>query len=173
MKARKLFALGLALVMLLASVSALADFTPVPVGEKGNGTREYVEPPEGDWLQPYSEIVNIRVVKGQGSDVVFENGEDQTNNAWIRGWYNDLGIEVTHDWIDEGNTQYTQKLNMTIASGDLPDVFRCNYIQFRQLVKAGLIPTREGYRGAVRLREKTAEEVAAERKEREERHKRE
>ena len=139
MKARKLFALGLALVMLLASVSALADFTPVPVGEKGNGTREYVEPPEGDWLQPYPEIVNIRVVKGQGSDVVFENGEDQTNNAWIRGWYNDLGIEVTHDWIDEGNTQYTQKLNMTIASGDLPDVFRCNYIQFRQLVAAGMI----------------------------------
>ena len=36
-----------------------------------------------------------------------------------------------------------------------------------------LIPTNEGYRGAVRLREKTAEEVAAERREREERHKRE
>lgn len=32
--------------------------------------------------------------------------------------------------------------------------------------KGNLIPTKEGYRGAVRLREKTAEEVAAERAER-------
>ena len=139
MKARKLVSMALALIMLLTACSALADFTPVPVGERGTGTREYVEPPEGDWLQPYSEIVNIRTVKGQGSDVVFENGEDQSNNYWIRGWYNDLGIEVTYDWIDEGNTQYTQKLNMTIATGDLPDVFRCNYVTFRQLVKAGAL----------------------------------
>ena len=36
-----------------------------------------------------------------------------------------------------------------------------------------LIPTREGYRGAVRQREKTVEEISAERREREERHKRE
>ena len=136
---KKLVTMLLALMMLVSSFSALAEFTPVPVGEPGNGTREYVEPPEGDWKTPYSEIVNIRTVKGQGSDVVFEAGEDQSNNEWIRAYYNDLGIEVTYDWIDEGNTQYTQKLNMTIATGDLPDVFRCNYIQFRQLMKAGLI----------------------------------
>lgn len=42
-----------------------------------------------------------------------------------------------------------------------------------RFAKGGLIPTREGYRGAVRQRVKTAEEVAAERREREERHKRE
>ncbi|MBQ8972212.1 MAG: extracellular solute-binding protein [Clostridia bacterium] len=136
---KKLLTLGIALLMILSSVSALAEFTPVPVGEVGTGTREYVEPPEGDWDTPYTEIVNIRTVKGQGADVVFEAGEDQSNNEWTRGWYNDLGIEVSYDWIDEGNTQYTQKLNMTIATGDLPDVFRCNYIQFRQLMKAGLI----------------------------------
>ena len=136
---KKLVSMLLALMMLASCASALAEFTPVPVGEPGNGTREYVEPPEGDWKTPYTEIVNIRTVKGQGSDVVFEAGEDQSNNEWIRAYYNDLGIEVTYDWIDEGNTQYTQKLNMTIATGDLPDAFRCNYIQFRQLMKAGLI----------------------------------
>ena len=138
-KMLKLCSLMLALLLALSPFSALAEFQPVPVGEPGHGTREYVEPPEGDWLQPYSEIVNIRTVKGQGSDVVFEAGEDQSNNEWIRGWYNDLGIEVTYDWIDEGNTQYTQKLNMTISTGNLPDVFRVNYIQFRQLMKAGLL----------------------------------
>ena len=140
MKARKMITLLLAALMALSCFGALAEFTPIPVGQiGGNGTREYVEPPEGAWDEPYSEIVNIRTVKGQGSDLVFEPGEDQSNNEWVRSWYNDLGIEVTYDWIDEGNTQYPQKLNMTIATGDLPDVFRCNYIQFRQLMKAGLI----------------------------------
>ena len=87
MKARKLVTLLLALVMILMSTSAMAEFTPTPIGEVGNATREYVEPPEGDWMTPYDPVVNIRTVKGQGSDVVFEPGEDQTNNYWIRGWY--------------------------------------------------------------------------------------
>ncbi len=42
-----------------------------------------------------------------------------------------------------------------------------------RFAKGNLIPTAEGYRGAVRQRVKTAAEVAAERKEREERHKKE
>ena len=42
-----------------------------------------------------------------------------------------------------------------------------------RFAEGDLIPTNEGYRGAVRVREKTVEEVSAERKEREERAKRE
>ncbi len=42
-----------------------------------------------------------------------------------------------------------------------------------RFAEGGLIPTLEGYRGAVRVREKTVEEISAERKEREARHKRE
>ena len=42
-----------------------------------------------------------------------------------------------------------------------------------RFAQGNLIPTREGYRGAVRQRVKTAEEVSAERREREERHKKE
>ena len=99
MKVRKWLTLVLALLMALSCVSALAEFTPIPIGEVGDATREYVEPPEGDWLTPYDPVVNIRLAKGQGSDVVFENGEDQTNNEWIRAWYNKLGVQVSYDWI--------------------------------------------------------------------------
>ena len=49
---KKLVAMFLALMMLVSCASALAEFTPVPVGEPGHGTREYVEPPEGDWKTP-------------------------------------------------------------------------------------------------------------------------
>ncbi|MDR0637213.1 MAG: extracellular solute-binding protein [Treponema sp.] len=113
--------------------------TPSSIGKAGGGTREPQPVPEGDWKQPYPNLVNITTVKSAGNDIVYEPGDDETNNPWIRAWKNDLGIEVTYDWIDQGGTQYDTKLNMAIASKTLPDVFRCNYIQFRQLVQAGLL----------------------------------
>ena len=70
---------------------------------------------------------------------MFEDGDSHTNNPWTRAWLEQLGIEVTHEWVDDGNTQYDTKLNMTIATGNLPDVFKVNYVQFRQLVQADLL----------------------------------
>ena len=61
---KKLLTMALVLLMILSSVSALAEFKPTPIGEVGDATREYVEPPEGDWLTPYDPVVNIRLAKG-------------------------------------------------------------------------------------------------------------
>ncbi len=116
-----------------------AENTTAKVGQVGTSSREFQPVPEGDWKQPYETMVNITTVKGTGSDQVFEPGDDQANNPWTRAWKDELGIEVTYDWIDEGGTQYDTKLNMAIASGTLPDAFKCNYIQFRQLMQAGLL----------------------------------
>lgn len=110
----------------------------ISLGE-ATGTRDEVPIPEGDWMAPYETVVNITTVKGTGVDQVFDDGDNHTNNPWTRAWRDRLGIEVTYDWIDDGNTQYDTKLNMTIASGKLPDVFKCNYVQFRQLMQAGLL----------------------------------
>jgi putative aldouronate transport system substrate-binding protein len=113
--------------------------TPARVGQSGGGSREPQAVPAGDWKQPYAVTVNVTTVKSVGNDVVYESGDDETNNPWIRAWKKDLGIEVTYDWIDMGGAQYDTKLNMAIASKTLPDVFKCNYIQFRQLMQAGLL----------------------------------
>ncbi|MDR1600294.1 MAG: hypothetical protein LBS11_10580 [Oscillospiraceae bacterium] len=120
--------LALALAVLLTGVTAFAA-----------GTRDAQPIPQGDWLTPYDPPVNITTVKGTGHDLVYEDGDTAYANPWTRAWLSDLGVEVTYDWIDEGNTQYDTKLNMTIASGKLPDAFKCNYVQFRQLTQAGLL----------------------------------
>ena len=130
LRLKKSFAFALALIMLFA-LSATA--------EQPKGTREAQPVPEGDWKTPYPTLVNITTVKGAGADQVFENGDSHHNNPWTRAWKDQLGIEVTYEWVDDGNTQYDTKLNMTIASGKLPDVFKCNYVQFRQLMQAGLL----------------------------------
>lgn len=104
------------------------------------GTREAQPIPEGEWYEPYPETVHLTTVKGFGADTVFEGNDDHTSNPWTRAWEEKLGIKVTYDWvINNANNQYTDKLNMTIASGALPDVFKCNYVQFRQLMEAGLL----------------------------------
>ncbi len=126
-------------VSVLLVVMMLLALTPAMAEQTAKGTREAQPIPEGSWDAPYPTVINITTVKGTGMDQVFENGDDQRNNPWTRAWLNELGIEVTYDWIDEGNTQYDTKLNMTIASGTLPDVFKCNYVQFRQLMEAGLL----------------------------------
>ena len=123
---------------LLLVVMMIMSLTPVQA-QQAVGTREPQQVPEGDWLAPYPTVVNITTVKGQGMDVVYEPGDDHSNNPWTRAWLEKLGIEVTYDWVDDGNTQYATKLNMTIASGNLPDVFKCNYVQYRQLMQAGLL----------------------------------
>ncbi len=130
--ARQFLSVLVVIMMLLSMVPAMAE-------QAAKGTREAQPIPEGDWSAPYTTVVNITTVKGTGMDQVFENGDDQRNNPWTRAWQDKLGIEVTYDWIDEGNTQYPTKLNMTIASGNLPDTFKCNYVQFRQLMQAGLL----------------------------------
>lgn len=109
------------------------------VGEAGSGSREFQQVPEGDWNQPYETMVNIKTAKVAGLDQTFETGDDQTNNPWTRAWKQDLGIEVTYDWVDSEQAMYDTKLNMAIASKTMPDVFKCNYIQYRQLMQAGLI----------------------------------
>jgi len=123
-----------------ATTTAAANSGPAAqIGQPGAGSRDAQPVPAGDWKQPYATMVNITTVKGSGADQVFEAGDSEANNQWTRAWKKDLGIEVTYDWIDEGGTQFDTKLNMAIASQTLPDAFKCNYIQFRQLMQAGTI----------------------------------
>jgi putative aldouronate transport system substrate-binding protein len=70
--------------------------------------------------------------------MLFENGDDMTNNDWIRAIKRDLNIDIVTDWLST-HADYETKLNLAIASGQLPDAFYCNATQFRQLMDAGLL----------------------------------
>jgi len=105
----------------------------------GASTREFVEVPEGEWSTPYATTVNITGCMTMGQDWVFENGDDVHNNPWTRAWKDKLNIEVKWDWVETNSTQYDTKLNMSIAAGLVPDVFKANYVQYRQLREAGLL----------------------------------
>ena len=123
---KKLFALLLASVLLLAAACQTTTT---------GSTRAFVPVPEGDWKAPYETTVNINAATRITNNLVFENGDDMHNNPWIRAWKDDLNIEVTWKWTVPQGPEFEQRVNLDIAAGNLPDVFKVNYTQFRQLVE--------------------------------------
>lgn len=59
------------------------------------------------------------------------------NNPYAWAYQEDLGIKVKCLW-EVPKTQYTEKLNVAIASNQLPDIFEVNAIQLNKLVKMGV-----------------------------------
>ena len=89
-----------------------------------------------DIWAPYEETVTLRTVTSEIANAVYPEGDDVTSNVWTREYKERFNVEVVTDWVSD---EYDTKLNLSIAEGDLPDVFHVNESQLQQLVDADLI----------------------------------
>ncbi|WP_372662527.1 extracellular solute-binding protein [Cohnella sp.] len=93
-------------------------------------------------LSKYEPPVELTFVRENGDDL--DNllrsfpGETLEDNRWSRLYEQVLGIRIKYDWLAKGDL-FRQKLGVSLASGDIPDVVRVNAQQLRQLSNAGLI----------------------------------
>lgn len=78
----------------------------------------------------------IHTVTSEYTSAKYPKGDDITNNVWIKRYNEKFNIDVKTDWVSD---EYDTKLNLAIASNDLPDVFRVNPSQLRQLVEADMV----------------------------------
>ena len=62
-----------------------------------------------------------------------------TDNLWTDLYRDELGIIVDYDWIVKGGDEYDQKLNIAIATGDIPEFLNVTPLQVKQLAEAGAI----------------------------------
>ncbi len=109
----------------------------VACGNKTAGISEKPEVvPTDDIWAPYDEEVTITTVVEENTGTVFYEGEDWNNNAWYDAYKERFNINVENLWV---SNDYATKLNLSIADGDLPDVFHVDASQLQQLVEAGLI----------------------------------
>ncbi|QGQ98733.1 extracellular solute-binding protein [Paenibacillus psychroresistens] len=92
-----------------------------------------VETAKPDPNAKYEPAIEITTVRNQEPSDKFKEGESLDNNVWTKAYESELGIKVKNLWVVTG-AQYEQKLNLSIAANDLPDFFRVNAKQFRQLV---------------------------------------
>lgn len=91
---------------------------------------------ELDIWAPYDDTVTITTVTSEYASAAYPEGDDITNNVWIRAYKDRFNIEVATEWVSD---EYNTKINLSIAEGDLPDVFHVNSAQLQQLIDADLI----------------------------------
>lgn len=98
-------------------------------------------------LGKYDPPIEVTFVRDL-SDVVENNVlgvlKDETidNNRWTKLYEDQLGIKIKYKWVVKGSPtsdQYLQKINVTLASGDLPDVTPVNATQLKQLADSDQI----------------------------------
>jgi len=95
--------------------------------------------PAGGWYEPFENTVNITAVRDVTAGLLFDGDDSLDDNPWTRAFKDRLNIEVEYIWTMPAGAEYTDRLNMAIAAGEIPDVLDVGFIQFRQLLDAGLI----------------------------------
>lgn len=85
----------------------------------------------------YSPPIEVTGFKAIGISTKFEDGETIDDNRWIKAYEDELGIKLKWTWAADEATQYYNKLNVSIASGEYADFFVVNSKQFKMLANDG------------------------------------
>ncbi|WP_375527811.1 extracellular solute-binding protein [Paenibacillus terreus] len=96
--------------------------------------------PEDLYFGKYEPSIYVSTVRILSPAMRFENGETIDSNVWYQEYEKKLGIKLKNEWSvtgDEPGGQGEQKMNVTIASGSLPDIVPLTASQLRQLADAG------------------------------------
>ncbi len=88
-----------------------------------------------DPLAKYETPIEITTVRATNDTFKFIPGESLENNIIYKLYEEDMGIVWKNKWSVSGdNGKYIEKLNLSIASNDLPDVFMVDAGQLKELV---------------------------------------
>ena len=91
----------------------------------------------------YEDTIDLHFAR-QSDDIIETmltklDGQTLEDNFWLDTYRDELGINVVYDWIVKGNDEYTQKVNVTIANGDIPDAMVVSSTQIKQMQEADLL----------------------------------
>lgn len=101
---------------------------------------------EERWHGAYEETVTVSVAIPTNSAMIFEEGDSYSDNVWTRALLEERNIKVETKWEAVSGEQYDTKMNLTIASDDLPDILNLSsYSQFEKLNRAGKLEDLSGY----------------------------
>lgn len=120
--------------------SAAGDAGDASVSSTGAPARPYAADENPRAFEKYDPPIVFTYALATVPDQQFFNGDDYDNNAWTRRIEEDLGIKLEIAWsADERTDAYRTRLNVSMAAGDLPDLFRGDYSIFTQARESGLL----------------------------------
>lgn len=109
-----------------------------------NGEKSVAEAGPFGKYEPPIDVSFVRAVDDDMATNILPKtpGETIESNRWIDAYRDELGINVTYDWTVTGgytDDTYRQKMNLTLASGDLPDIIKVDATTLKQLAQSGEI----------------------------------
>lgn len=134
-----LVACMLASSMLLAACSTGEAGGGGAKPESGGKPAEPAKTEQNGALGKYNPPITLHIARSSSQNWKYPKGDDLNNNIWTRAYEEKLGIKLALDWTGEDGSgaAYEQKMNVSIASGNLPDLFTVNATQLKQLADAG------------------------------------
>lgn len=134
---------------LLAGVMVISSFTAC--GNTGSSTGETsAAQAEAKENQPvdengdpsafgkYEDPVTVEVVQSINPSLPLPEGDSTTDNFYTRYIKENMNIDIKVKW-QASSSDYSQKLNLAIASNDLPDILVVGESEFKKLIKSDLI----------------------------------
>ena len=125
---------GSMLLSLAACGASGSNTTPTPSASSPTASAS-ATPTESagpvDYLAKYTPEINLTAWRYLNSGIQFEPGESIENNVYSRAYKEDLGINLSYAWTVP-QEQFDQKLNISVASGDLPDIM---WLTNKQLIE--------------------------------------
>ena len=131
MKQAAKLVLGITLFALICLTPVFASGTQ----DKTEAGQEQVTEGPFDPMAKYDPSIVVTAVRELPDTVLFVDGEDIENNIWTRKFIEDLGINLKYDWI---SNSYEEKLNIAIASNQLPDIIPVGLNILPALVESGV-----------------------------------
>lgn len=153
MRLKKIVSLLLATVMVIGVTACGKSETETAAETPAAKTTEAAETTESaqaaDPLGKYDETVEIDMVVRTNDNIeknlLEANGWTWEDNIWTQHYLDQLNVKINWKWIAKGDEEYNTKVNMMLASGDLPDFFLVNSIQLKQLVDADMVEDLTSY----------------------------
>lgn len=92
---------------------------------------------DGPWTKTAEPVLLTTGLRTNAGVTQLDN-DTFDDNVWTREIESTFNIKVKNLWTAD-DTQYTTKLNVSIASGDLPDMYSVDNVQFAQVTASGLV----------------------------------
>ncbi len=139
-KNKKLLAVILVMVMFLTACSSAEDKQVDNNGSINtkNDNQSAENMPDGP-LGSYPETVTLEIGMEVNSTETFAEGNSFEDNIYTRFIKENINVDVIPAWQAQSGKDYEQKVNLSIASNDLPDAMRVNETAFRALAKADML----------------------------------
>lgn len=108
-------------------------------GEASESTGDTVQEATGDPFMKFAEPVEIHIGQQAYPTLKFPDGDTNEDNVYTRYLMDNFNIQVVVDWSAATGNDYTQKVNLCIASNTLPDGMQCGRKEMLAAAKSDLL----------------------------------